>query len=82
MDEIKSKKVCIIEAKENSSDNEIISEIKTAISDNLAVVLNTSNLKDEHSEEKIIKFIKNNFTDKCSKIAEHIYVASNCEIRK
>jgi len=82
MDEIKSKKVCIIEAKENSSDYEIISEIKAAISDNLAVVLNTSNLKDEHSEEKIIKFIKNNFPDKYSKIAEHIYVASNCEIRK
>jgi len=81
MDEIKSTKVCIIEAKENSSDDEIISEIKTAISDNSAVVLNTSNLKDENSEEKIVEFIKNNFY-KYSKIAEYIYVVSNSEIRK
>lgn len=82
MDKIKSTKVCIIEAKENSSDDEIISEIKTAISDNSAVVLNTSNLKDENSEEKVVEFIKNNFPYKYSKITEHIYVASNSEIKK
>ncbi|MCR5260573.1 MAG: serine/threonine protein phosphatase [Candidatus Gastranaerophilales bacterium] len=76
-----NKSVVIIEADENSVTEQIIAEIYDAVSKRLAVILNLNYLENIDKEEKIFRFMKDNYGDRVRQIAEHVYVIAVREDR-
>ncbi len=76
-----NKPVVIIEADEKSSAKQKIAEIKDAVSKQIAVILNLNKLNNTAKEEKIFRFIKDNYGDKVNRIAEKVYVIAVSENR-
>ena len=81
MTENNSIEVVIIEADENSDTEQKIAEIKDIDTKQTVIILNLNKLNNADKEEKILKFIKDNYRDRVKRISEHVYVISVTEDR-